>query len=135
MGAINLLVDKEELRMPTKAQSDNDKQASNAKISRKTPVKTQESSISKIKTTKSATIMPELMLLGKRADEAEDLLEEYLDDCSCSTIKTIRIVHGKGTGVLRDVVSRKLSADRRVKTFRLGTFGEGDDGVTIAELY
>jgi len=78
--------------------------------------------------------MTEIQLLGMTVDEAMHALDSYLDDCVLSNISNVRIVHGKGTGALRSAVDQFLKKDRRVKTYRLGTFGEGEDGVTIAEL-
>lgn len=78
--------------------------------------------------------MSELMLIGKTTDEATAELDHYLDDCVLSGISVIRIVHGKGSGALRSAVARHLRSDKRVKKFRLGSVGEGEDGVTIAEL-
>ncbi len=73
----------------------------------------------------------EIKLLGMTADEACEKLDKYLDDAVLSGIKTVRIVHGKGTGALRSAVNQMLKSDSRVKSFRLGEFGEGDSGVTI----
>ncbi len=86
------------------------------------------------RTNKSSTILPEIQLLGMTVDEAIPVLDRYLDDCTLSGMATVRIVHGKGTGALRSAVSQFLRQDPRVRRFRLGTFGEGEDGVTIAEL-
>ena len=78
------------------------------------------------------TVMPEIMLIGKTVAEAESALDQYIDDCQLAGIREIRIVHGKGTGALRSSVDSMLRGDIRVKSHRLGTVGEGDDGVTIA---
>lgn len=108
-------------------------------LKKKTPrdrvVEHKNQSVTDIKMHKVSTTMPELMLLGKRYDEAERMLDAYLDDCSLSGIKEVRIVHGKGTGALRSMVDEFLRGDSRVASFRLGIVGEGDDGVTIAKLY
>ncbi len=82
----------------------------------------------------AATISPELKLIGKRPDEAVAELESYLDEAYLSHISPVRIVHGKGTGVLREVVRKYLKKCRYVKSFRSGEFGEGDAGVTIVEF-
>ena len=81
------------------------------------------------------TTMSELVLIGMKVAEAESALDSYIDDCQLSGIKTIRIVHGKGTGALRAAVDTILNGDPRVKDHRLGIKGEGDDGVTVATLY
>ncbi|MCR4909106.1 MAG: endonuclease MutS2 [Lachnospiraceae bacterium] len=82
----------------------------------------------------ASTISPELMLIGKRQDEAISELESYLDDAYMSHISPVRIVHGKGTGALRDAVRKYLKKCRYVKSFRAGEFGEGDAGVTIVDF-
>ncbi|MDI6740021.1 MAG: endonuclease MutS2 [Candidatus Edwardsbacteria bacterium] len=76
----------------------------------------------------------ELHLLGYRADEALEKLDQYLDQAVLLGMGQVRIVHGKGTGVLRKVVKESLAKDKRVKSYRLGNWDEGQDGVTIAEL-
>ena len=76
----------------------------------------------------------ELMLLGKRVDEALVLLDQFLDDAVLAGLTSVRIVHGKGTGALRQATQDALLRDRRVETFRLGGEGEGGDGVTIVKF-
>jgi len=76
----------------------------------------------------------ELHLLGMRAEESLDLLDRYLDEAVMLGINSVRVVHGKGTGVLRQVVKEALAKDARVKSFRLGEWNEGQDGVTVVEL-
>lgn len=83
---------------------------------------------------KAATISPELNLLGKSSDEAIAELDKYIDDAYLSHLQKVRIVHGKGSGVLRDAVARYLKKQPHVKSFHLGEYGEGDSGVTIVEL-
>jgi len=83
---------------------------------------------------RAANTMPEIQLLGMTVDEAITALDRYLDDCVLSNIETVRIVHGKGTGALRSAVTQHLRQDKRVASFRLGAHGEGDAGVTIAQL-
>ena len=61
-------------------------------------------------------------------------LDKYLDDASLAHLSSVRIVHGKGTGALRAGIHKYLKRQKHVKSFRLGAFGEGDAGVTIAEL-
>lgn len=92
------------------------------------------SSVEKIRMNRAKNTMPELLLLGKSAEEASMELDHYLDDCVLSGIRIVRIVHGKGAGVLRSTVASFLKKDSRVSAFRLGGPGEGGDGVTIAEL-
>ena len=88
----------------------------------------------KIKMNKSLTVATEINLLGKTVDEAIAELDKYLDDASLAHLTSVRIVHGKGTGALRQGIHKYLKHQKHVKSFRLGAFGEGDAGVTIAEL-
>ena len=76
----------------------------------------------------------ELDLRGMTADEAVAVLEKFLDNALLSNLPSVRIIHGKGTGVLRSAVSDCLRRNKRVRSFRLGVYGEGEDGVTIAEI-
>ena len=73
-------------------------------------------------------------LRGMNADEAEVVLERFLDTSAMANLKTLTVIHGKGTGVLRQAVQNALRRDRRVASFRLGRYGEGDLGVTVVEL-
>ena len=77
---------------------------------------------------------PQLDLRGKYGDEACEMVDKYIDDALRVGVKTIRIVHGKGTGVLRRRVTEYLKSDTRVLSVRIGEWGEGDTGVSIAEL-
>ena len=88
----------------------------------------------KVRISKSFTVSPEINLLGKTVDEAVAELDKYLDDAALAHLTQVRIVHGKGTGALRAGVHKYLKKNRHVKSFRLGEFGEGDSGVTIAKL-
>lgn len=83
---------------------------------------------------KSYSISSELMLIGKTVDEADALLNKYLDDAYLSGLPSVRIVHGKGTGALRSYVHSNLKNKSYIKSFKLGEYGEGDSGVTIAEF-
>ncbi|SDB31749.1 endonuclease MutS2 [Eubacterium oxidoreducens] len=96
--------------------------------------KTPKTSAGKLKMNKSQAVSTEINLLGKTADEAIALLDKYIDDAVLAHIPSVRIVHGKGTGVLRSAVQKYLKTNRSVASYRLGAFGEGDSGVTIAEL-
>ncbi len=97
------------------------------------PFKTQhpKTSAGKIKMNKSATISPEVNLIGKTVDEAISVLDKYLDDAYLAHLHSVRVVHGKGTGALRKAVHSHLKRQKYVKEFHLGEFGEGDAGVTI----
>ncbi|MDD2957212.1 MAG: endonuclease MutS2 [Lachnospiraceae bacterium] len=86
----------------------------------------------KIKMSKSASVSMEINLLGKTTDEAIMDLDKYLDDAYLAHLPSVRIVHGKGTGALRKAVHNYLRRQKHVESYRLGEFGEGDAGVTIA---
>ena len=88
----------------------------------------------KIKMSKSASVSTEINLIGKTTGEAIALLDKYLDDAYLAHLPSVRIVHGKGTGALRNAVQAHLKRLKYVKSFHLGEFGEGDAGVTIAEF-
>jgi DNA mismatch repair protein MutS2 len=77
---------------------------------------------------------PEVDLRGMSSDEAINVLDRFLDDALMAKLSSVRIIHGKGTGVLRKAVQQHLKRNKRVKSVRLGVYGEGEDGVTIAEL-
>ncbi|MCI8267263.1 MAG: endonuclease MutS2 [Lachnospiraceae bacterium] len=83
---------------------------------------------------KAATLSTEINLLGRTVDEALSELDKYLDDAYLSHAPSVRIVHGKGTGALRQAVHQYLRRISYVKSFHLGEYGEGDSGVTIAEF-
>ena len=76
----------------------------------------------------------ELDLRGQNGDEAVMELERFIDNAMRLHLESIRIIHGKGTGVLRQRVQTCLKRHPQVKSFRLGVYGEGEDGVTIATL-
>jgi DNA mismatch repair protein MutS2 len=83
---------------------------------------------------KMATLATEVDLRGMDAVEAVSVMERYLDEAMRSNLQSVRIIHGKGTGVLRAAVQQALRKNKFVKKFRLGVYGEGEDGVTIAEF-
>ena len=94
----------------------------------------QRTGAGKIRMAKSAHVSTEINLLGKTVDEAVAELDKYLDDAYIAHLKSVRIVHGKGTGALRKGVHNYLKRQKHVESFRLGEFGEGDAGVTIVEF-
>ena len=96
------------------------------------PTALKHSGSGKIRMSKSASVGTEINLLGKTTDEALNELDKYLDDAYAANLPSVRIVHGKGTGALRKAVHNYLRRQKHVKSFRLGEFGEGDSGVTIA---
>jgi DNA mismatch repair protein MutS2 len=83
---------------------------------------------------KAQTISPEVDLRGLTADEAIDRADKYLDDATLAGLQQVRIIHGKGTGALRQAIKDYLRAHRAVRSFRLGGVGEGGDGVTVVTL-
>ena len=85
--------------------------------------------ISKTKNAKS-----EINVIGYNVDQAIFVIDKFLDDCSLAKLQTVRIVHGKGTGKLRNGIHKFLKTNPHVKSFRLGSFGEGEMGVTVVEL-
>ncbi len=98
------------------------------------PTKKYGTGAGKIKVSKSATVSTEINLIGMLTDEAIPKLDKYLDDAYIAHLPSVRIVHGKGTGALRNAVHQHLKRLSYVKSFHLGEFGEGDAGVTIAEF-
>ena len=91
----------------------------------------QSSNTGKIKMSKSFSVSTEINLLGKTVDEAISELDKYLDDAYLAHLPSVRVVHGKGTGALRNAVQNHLKRLKYVKEYRLGEYGEGDAGVTI----
>ena len=83
---------------------------------------------------KMAALASEIDLRGMDSVEAICVLERYLDEAMRSNLRSVRIIHGKGTGTLRAAVHQALRKNRFIKGFRLGVYGEGEDGVTIAEF-
>lgn len=83
---------------------------------------------------KMAAMASEIDLRGMDSVEAICVLDRYLDEAMRSNLTSVRIIHGKGTGTLRTAVQQSLRKNKFVKKFRLGVYGEGEDGVTIAEF-
>ena len=81
-----------------------------------------------------AAVSPEIDLRGMESIEAVNAAEQYIDSAVMGKLKTVTIIHGKGTGALRAAVQQMLKRNKAVKSFRLGRFGEGESGVTIVEL-
>ncbi len=118
-GVITMNVKLEDLALPTNT--------ANAQ-------KTTHSSTSFKNSFKAKNISPEINVIGMTVDEAIPIIDKYLDDASMSGLTSIRIVHGKGTGKLRSGIHQFLKNNKHTKSFRLGTFGEGEMGVTVVEL-
>lgn len=108
-------------------------------ISKLRPTKQTQATVNNVKISISSKIQAqnissEIMLRHMHVDEALYELEKYIDHALIANLSTIRIVHGKGEGILRKAVHEFLKNHPNVKSYRLGEFGEGDLGVTIAEL-
>ena len=102
----------------------------NANVSKPTHVRPAHSG----REMKTAVLASEVDLRGMDSIEAICVLERYLDEAMRSNLKSVRIIHGKGSGVLRSSVQQALRKNKHIRTFRLGLYGEGEDGVTIAEF-
>jgi len=83
---------------------------------------------------KQKAISSEINVIGLNVDEAVSIVDKYLDDCYLSSLDKVRIIHGKGTGKLRQGIHTYLKMHPHIKSFRLGTFGEGEMGVTVVEF-
>ena len=83
---------------------------------------------------RTASTSSEIDLRGMMTDEAIPVLERYLDSAVMSKLEKVTVIHGKGTGALRNAVQQSLKTNKAVKTYRLGRYGEGETGVTIVEL-
>ena len=92
------------------------------------------SSYSTRNASKTKTANSELNVIGLTVDEAIPLVDKFLDDCFLAKLQTARIVHGKGTGKLREGIHSFLKKNKRVKSYRIGTYGEGEMGVTVVEM-
>ena len=119
-GAIKMWVSFEELRIKSK-------NAPSTEIKKTRKVTGMQSRATR-------EVSGEIDMRGMASDEAILELDRYIDNAIVSGLETIRIIHGKGTGVLRKSVQAHLRSHKGIKSFRLGTFGEGENGVTIAEL-
>jgi len=106
---------------------------SDLRLVKEEKVKNTKSQISS-SVSKTMNVGTELDVRGENVEDSIYLLEKFLDDAILSSLSTVRVIHGKGTGVLRNGIWAYLRKQPRVKSFRLGVFGEGDAGVTVIEL-
>ena len=90
--------------------------------------------LSQVRVSVSRDFKGEIDLRGKTGDEAWSLVDKYFDDAAIAGFHSVRLIHGKGTGALKTALWNYLRSDRRVASFRIGQFGEGDGGVTVVEL-
>ena len=96
--------------------------------------KNKEKSYHKLISQTARSLPSELNIIGQRYNDAEILLSQYIDQAVLSGVDSVRIVHGKGSGILRKMVENFARNDKRIKACRLGEFGEGDTGVSILTL-
>ncbi|MBQ9098125.1 MAG: endonuclease MutS2 [Clostridia bacterium] len=94
----------------------------------------QKTSVKSFRAAVSRDFRDEIDLRGKTGDEAWFMVDKYLDTANLAGFHTVRLIHGKGTGALRVALWKYLKADKRIKSFRIGQYGEGDGGVTVVEL-
>lgn len=88
----------------------------------------------RIGVSKTMSISPQIDIRGRNVDEAIDVIDKFLDDAVMAGLSEVMLIHGKGTGALRSGIQSFLKGNGRVKTFRLGKYGEGEAGVTVVEL-
>ena len=96
--------------------------------------KKDKSNQSGYRTTVSRDFKPEIDLRGKTGEEAWSAIDKYFDEAQIAGFRSLRLIHGKGTGALKKYIWNELKHDSRVSTYRIGQFGEGDGGVTVVEL-
>lgn len=120
MGILNSQVNIKDLEMVDKEE--------------KKPTSNNRSQSGKIKMSKSATISPEINLIGKTVDEALFELDKYLDDAYLAHIPQVTVIHGRGTGALRNAIHGFLKKSKYVKDYRIGGYNEGNTGATIVEF-
>ncbi len=101
----------------------------NASVRKKRP-----SASSSAAALRAEPVSAELDLRGMETLEAIPVMERYIDSAVMGKLETVTIIHGKGTGALRQAVQQNLKSCRAVKSFRLGRYGEGETGVTVVEL-
>jgi len=97
-------------------------------------IKDKKVSSSKFVSIKAANVSTELSVRGLNVEDAKELIDKYLDDVYLAHLKHVTIIHGKGTGALRAGLQSYFRQHKRIASFRLGAYGEGDAGVTIVEL-
>ena len=90
--------------------------------------------VSGFKRSPAADFRDEIDLRGKLGDEAWGEVDKYFDEALLTGFRKVRLIHGKGTGALKKALWERLRKDRRVASFRMAEYGEGDGGVTVVEL-
>ncbi len=107
---------------------------SNLRLLEKEENKEKKSPVNTHRISAGGGFSPELDLRGQMTDDAWRMTDKYIDDAIMAGIRSVRIIHGKGTGALRNYLWSWFRSDKRIESFRLGAFGEGDSGVTVLEL-
>jgi DNA mismatch repair protein MutS2 len=107
---------------------------SDLKLIEENSKKNDKSKTSNYCTTVSRDFKPEIDLRGKTGEEAWNAVDKYFDEAQIAGFRSLRLIHGKGTGALKKYLWVELKRDPRVLSFRIGQFGEGDGGVTVVEL-
>jgi DNA mismatch repair protein MutS2 len=106
-----------------------------ALISEKATAKNKSAShLSNYRATVSKNFKPSLDIRGMTGDDGWFMVDKYIDEANVSGVKSVTIIHGKGTGALRNALWERFRSDRRIRSFRPGQYGEGDYGVTVLEL-
>ena len=90
--------------------------------------------VTNVKLASARAAVRELDIRGMMTDEAENVVDMFLDNALMGKLTMVTIIHGKGTGALRKAVHQQLKRHHGVKSFRLGRYGEGEDGVTVVEM-
>ena len=104
------------------------------KLNNQETIKPNKKSTTHVQNTKSMNTSSEINLIGETAFNAVQELDKYLDNCTLAHLHQVRVVHGKGTGKLREEIHKYLKKSKYVSSYRIAGFGEGDYGVTIVEL-
>lgn len=124
LAKMNLKLD--ELSLVDGSSTGSDKKSGNKQF--------EHGKVTTIQDSKTKFVSPEINVIGQTVDDAVYVIDKYLDNCYMSGMSPIRIVHGKGTGKLREGIHNYLKKNPHIDNFRLGTFGEGEMGVTVVEL-
>ena len=111
---------------------------SNLQLEENTPTVTDKNknktTTSAYRTSLSRDFTDEIDVRGKTGEEAWPIIDKYFDDAALAGLKTVHVIHGKGTGALKTALWKYFRADKRISAFRIGMYGEGDGGVTVVEL-
>jgi DNA mismatch repair protein MutS2 len=106
----------------------------NLRLVEKTQGKADKKKSTDVRTVVSRDFRDEIDLRGQTGDEAWFMVDKYFDTAIIAGFHTVRLIHGKGTGALKQALWKYLKKDKRIANFRIGQYGEGDGGVTVVEL-